>query len=58
MLGVNSNQIKSIPQLPSKDQRINQLLTIRQPRRLRHPSDNAESQLLPDADGGWVIRED
>lgn len=45
----------STPQLPAKNQRINQLLRIRQPSSLRNPSDNLKTQLLPNPDRSWVI---
>lgn len=47
-----------IAQLPSEDQGIDQFLAVRQPSRLRYPADDAEAQLLPNADRGRVVGED
>ena len=46
-----------IPQFPSKDESIDKFFTIRQPCRLWNTTNHAETQLLPDANGSWIVRE-
>ena len=58
MICPSLSPVTLIPQLPPKNQRVHQLLTIRQLCRPGNPPDHTEPQFLPDANGSRVVGKD